>query len=157
MLCPCQSLLGYAHCCEPFHRREKQPETAEQLMRSRYAAYVLHKIDYLLTTTVPAQQHLLDATHIAEWSHAAEWLGLTIHRHVAKIGTRHAQVEFTARFAENGIAREHRELSAFVRIEGAWYFIDPTVPLPSMKTPCFCGSEKKFKACCGQFFRKISF
>ncbi|MCG7657933.1 YchJ family protein [Neisseriaceae bacterium CCUG 44465] len=153
MLCPCQSSHNYADCCAPFHRHITQPETAEQLMRSRYAAYVLHEIDYLITTTVPAQQNLLDKQSIHEWSHTAQWLGLTVHRHIAKIAPQHAQVEFTARFAENSVAHEHRELSTFVQISGAWYFIDPTVPLPTMKSPCFCGSGKKFKACCGQFFK----
>jgi UPF0225 protein CGSHiEE_01665 len=29
--------------------------------------------------------------------------------------------------------------------------VDPTVPLPTMKQPCVCGSGKKFKHCCGGF------
>ncbi|MDK4697146.1 YchJ family protein [Kingella negevensis] len=156
MLCPCQSSLSslsYFECCEPFHLRQSQPETAEQLMRSRYSAYVLQQIDYLVATTVPAQQNLLNQADMLAWSQQAQWLGLTVHQHIPKIGKRHAQVEFTARFAENGQAHEHRELSAFVQIDGAWFFIDATVPLPSMKSLCFCGSEKKFKACCGQFFK----
>ncbi|MDK4591667.1 SEC-C metal-binding domain-containing protein [Kingella kingae] len=27
------------------------------------------------------------------------------------------------------------------------------MPLPSFKAACVCGSARKFKACCGQFFR----
>lgn len=152
-LCPCQSQRPYAECCQPYHTQQRHPETAEQLMRSRYTAYVLQHIDYIIQTTVPAQQPLLDAHAIAQWSKNAQWLGLTVHRHIPKISPQHAQVEFTAHFAEHGQTQQHRELSAFVRIDGAWYFIDPTVPLPSMKTPCFCGSGRKFKACCGQFFK----
>lgn len=38
--CPCQSGHQYADCCGKFHLREAFPETAEQLMRSRYTAYV---------------------------------------------------------------------------------------------------------------------
>ena len=30
---------------------------------------------------------------------------------------------------------ENHELSAFVKIDGRWYFIDPTVALPTMKQP----------------------
>ena len=59
-LCPCQSGKLYAHCCEPFHLAQAIPTTAEQLMRSRYAAYTLVNIPYIVTTTVPAQQPLLD-------------------------------------------------------------------------------------------------
>ena len=151
MLCPCQSSQPYADCCQPFHTGQRQPENAEQLMRSRYAAYALQQIDYLVRTTVPTQQPLLDVNSIAQWSREAQWLGLTVHQHNPRIGKRHAQVAFTARFSEHGNAHEHHELSTFVQINGAWYFIDPTVPLPSMKSPCICGSGVKFKACCGKW------
>ena len=153
MLCPCQLSQPYANCCQPFHTGQRQPENAEQLMRSRYAAYALQQINYLVRTTVPAQQPLLDVNGIAQWSREAQWLGLTVHQHIPCIGKRHAQVAFTAHFAEHGSAREHHELSAFVQINGAWYFIDPTVPLPSMKSPCICGSGAKFKACCGRHMK----
>jgi len=147
MLCPCQSSQPYANCCQPFHTGQRQPENAEQLMRSRYAAYALQQIDYLVRTTVPAQQPLLNRDDLAQWARETQFLGLTVHQHIPRIGKRHAQVAFTARFAEHGSAHE---LSTFVQINGAWYFIDPTVPLPSMKSPCICGSGAKFKACCGR-------
>lgn len=41
--CPCQSGKPYTECCQPFHLKTAFPETAEQLMRSRYAAYTLVK------------------------------------------------------------------------------------------------------------------
>lgn len=152
-LCPCPSGLPYEACCAPLHRGERHAADAEALMRSRYAAYALRQIDYLIATTVPAQQHLLNRAAIDAWSRDSEWLGLTVIQHKPKAGKRHAQVEFEARFLENGETRSHHELSAFVQIDRRWYFIDPTVPLPGMKTPCFCGSGKKFKQCCGQFLR----
>lgn len=154
-LCPCQSQRTYADCCQIFHQKTAFPETAEQLMRSRYCAYVLQNIDYIIETTVPTQQHLLNQNAIAQWSQSAQWLGLTVHQHISSIKPHHAQVAFSAFFAENGTTHEHRELSAFVQIQSnkRWYFIDPTVPLPSMKSPCLCGSARKFKACCGQFFK----
>ncbi|MDO4433799.1 MAG: YchJ family protein [Alysiella sp.] len=152
-LCPCQSSQDYAQCCAPFHHYCKLPETAEQLMRSRYAAYVLQNMDYILTSTVPAQQDLLDKAGLIAWSQQTEWLGLTVHAHTPHIKPHHAQVEFTAYFEQEGGVQAHHELSAFVKIDGRWYFIDPTVRLPSMKSPCICGSMRKFKVCCGQFFK----
>ena len=137
----------------PLCQRHRHAADAEALMRSRYAAYALQQIDYLIATTVPAQQPLLNRASIEAWSRQAEWLGLTVLQHHPKVGKNHAQVEFEARFREQGETHCHRELSAFVQIEQRWYFIDPTVPLPGMKTPCFCGSGKKFKQCCGQFLR----
>lgn len=151
--CPCESGKDYADCCAPFHGGFRLPETAEQLMRSRYAAYVVQNIDYVVETTVVAQQNMLDKAAIRQWAQNATWLGLTVHAHTPHIKPCHAQVSFTAHFAENGTAQQHHELSAFVKVGERWYFIDPTVPLPSMKSPCICGSARKFKACCGQFFK----
>ncbi|QEY23370.1 YchJ family protein [Neisseria animalis] len=151
--CLCGSGRSYAACCEPLHTGRQTAADAEALMRSRYCAYVLQHIDYIVETTVPVQQHLLDKRALRSWSENTRWLGLTVLKHIPHIGKIHAQVEFVARFQEDGEACEHHELSAFVLIGGRWYFIDPTVPLPTMKQPCFCGSGKKFKACCGQFFK----
>ena len=152
-LCPCGSNLSYQSCCQVFHTGQQHAPNALTLMRSRYSAFALQHLDYLKQTTVPAQQDLLDLAAIQSWSERATWLGLEILTFKEKIGQTHAQVEFIAHFSENGIAQQHQELSTFVCIENKWFFIDPTVPLPSMKTPCFCGSSKKFKHCCGAFFR----
>ena len=100
--CPCQSQQPYENCCQPYHEQSKQPKTAEQLMRSRYAAYVLQQIDYIIKTTVPAQQALLDQTSITQWSYNAQWLGLTVHQHITNIHPHHAQVAFTVYFMEHG-------------------------------------------------------
>jgi len=51
--CPCCSLREYDLCCKPFHEGVL-PENALQLMRSRYAAYVLNMPDYIVATTHPA-------------------------------------------------------------------------------------------------------
>lgn len=50
-LCPCKSNISYSDCCEPYHNSTKLPSTAEQLMRSRYSAYALKLINYLIETT----------------------------------------------------------------------------------------------------------
>ena len=105
-------------------------------MRSRYAAFVLQNIGYIVHTTVPAQQPLLDAAALAQWAAQTEWLGLDVLRHDPHAG---------------GKREMHHERSAFVLANGRWYFIDPTVPLPSMKSACICGSGKKFKHCCGKW------
>ena len=47
--CPCGGFL-YSSCCAPLHRGECQAATAEQLMRSRYSAYALGEVEYLLQT-----------------------------------------------------------------------------------------------------------
>lgn len=153
LMCPCGSGRSYAGCCRPLHAGEKSAADAEQLMRSRYSAYVLQQIDYVVATTVPSQQHLLDVADMRRWSENTRWLGLKVLHHLPDAGKHHAQVEFEAHFEDGGEICRHHELSAFANIGGRWYFIDPTVELPTMKQPCLCGSGKKFKACCGRFFR----
>lgn len=147
-LCPCQSGKNYSDCCGKFHHHEALPETAEQLMRSRYCAYVLKNIPYIVETTVPSQQPLLDVPILQEWADQTQWLGLHILKTEALTKNQSA-VEFDAVFQGETQPQSHQERSIFVKIEGRWYFVDPTVPLPTMKQPCVCGSGKKFKHCCG--------
>ncbi|OOF53236.1 YchJ family protein [Rodentibacter trehalosifermentans] len=147
-LCPCQSDKNYANCCGVFHHHQALPETAEQLMRSRYCAYVLKNIPYIVETTVPSQQPNLALQTLQDWADNTQWLGLQI-LNTETLSKTQSAVEFKAFFQGEEGEQTHQERSIFVKIEGRWYFIDPTVPLPTMKQPCLCGSGKKFKHCCG--------
>lgn len=176
--CPCQinpastsvgsTPLSYQDCCQPYHDafyNDKidqvdgmSAETAERLMRSRYSAFVLVKPDYIVKTTVPAQQALLDVQSIESWAKETDWAGLEIVKHTPKLGKRHAQVEFKAYFKTPNELQTHHELSAFVKVkskadnDARWYFLDPTVAMTvTQKQPCICGSGEKFKRCCGGY------
>ena len=171
--CPCQinptlemvdAPLSYQDCCQPYHESLAAPD-AERLMRSRYSAFVLIKPDYIVNTTVPAQQGLLDFDAIESWATETDWAGLEIVEHKPKLGKRHAQVEFKAYFNTKDNANDlagkiqaHHELSAFVKAKDKtshdtrWYFLDPTVAMAvTQKQPCICGSGEKFKRCCGEY------
>ena len=182
--CPCQinpssnaikSPLLYKDCCQPYHdgvcnkeankADDVKAENAERLMRSRYSAFVLVKPEYIVKTTLPAQQKLLDIEAIEKWAQETNWAGLEIISHTPNLGKRHAQVEFKAYFntKDNVDSLEekmqaHHELSAFVKVknkannDARWYFLDPTVEMNiSQKQPCTCGSGEKFKRCCGGY------
>jgi len=178
--CPCQinplsetdSPLSYQDCCQPYHDAfyddevsGLKAETAERLMRSRYSAFVLIKPDYIVKTTLPAQQALLDVTSVESWAKETDWAGLEIVKHTPKLGKRHAQVEFKAYFNTKdnsndlgGKIQAHHELSTFVIVkdktnnDARWYFLDPTVAMTvTQKQPCICGSGEKFKRCCGLY------
>lgn len=164
--CPCGSTLSYADCCAPLHMGQKIADTAEQLMRARYAAFVLQHVEYIVATTAPFQQPLLNTQAISDWAQQTDWAGLEVVNHLAKLGKRHAQVEFKAYFhlpdssvldlAVLDSKGVHHELSTFVNIPthgtSRWYFLDPTVVMPvTQKQPCPCGSGEKYKRCCGQF------
>jgi len=151
--CPCGSADPYDACCGRYLGGLPAP-SAERLMRSRYSAYVLGRIDYLKATTLPAQQHSLDLQAMRQWSASSTWLGLEI-ENAQLLGGRpeHALVSFTARWHDQQGAHAQHERLAFVQCDGTWYFIDPTVPLNAGRNdPCPCGSGQKFKKCCASYF-----
>ena len=151
LTCPCGSGQLLSECCGLLHAGQPA-QSAEQLMRSRYSAYVLGHIDYIVSTTAPMLQSLLDVPAISAWSTQNQWQGLNINRVLAKAKSRHAQVEFTAAFTDAQGAQTHRELSGFVHIGTQWYFLDPTLAqYPALKAACLCGSGQKFKRCCAPF------
>ena len=53
MLCPCHSDHLFAECCQPLLDGKTMAATPEQLMRSRFSAYVLHNWHYLLKSWHP--------------------------------------------------------------------------------------------------------
>ena len=119
MDCPCGSGLELAGCCGRWHaglQTAAYAPTPEALMRSRYSAYVLGLIDYLMDTwhpsTAPGDLEL----------QPVKWLGLEV-RHVAANGDA-GVVEFVARCRVNGRAERMHETSRFVREGGRWYYID---------------------------------
>jgi SEC-C motif-containing protein len=122
-------------------------------MRSRYSAYVLGRVDYLVATTLPVQQAGLDQAAMAAWSAQATWLGLEVENAEVMGGKpEHAFVTFIARWHDSRGDHGHRERSAFVQVDDRWYFIDPTVPLGSGRNdPCPCQSGQKFKKCCSGY------
>ncbi|MBI2308542.1 MAG: SEC-C domain-containing protein [Rhodocyclales bacterium] len=114
--CPCGSGRPYARCCGRWHAGEPAP-TAEALMRSRYAAYVLARHDYLLATWhASTRPPALDDA-------PTRWLGLEVKRH-EQHGDDSAIVEFVARYRADGRGHRLHETSRFVREDGRWYYVD---------------------------------
>lgn len=121
--CPCQSNADdpppYTACCQPWHAglaEGRHAPTPEVLMRSRYSAYVVGEINYLLATWLPSTAPgELDLSPV-------KWLGLEV-RHAEESGDA-GVVEFVARCRVNGRAQRMHEISRFVREDGRWYYID---------------------------------
>lgn len=160
-LCSCGTEKSYAECCEPVLKGLSIPESAVDLMRSRYTAFVKHDIDYLMKSVSPARKKDFDRKDIEEWSRNTAWAGLEIvSAEKGGPGDETGQVEFIAKFREEEEIKKHHELASFVKIKGAWYFDDgrtpPVKPIRSegpkigRNDPCTCGSGKKFKKCHGK-------
>ncbi|MDM9650670.1 YchJ family protein [Pseudomonas wenzhouensis] len=150
--CPCGSGNPLSQCCGHYHAGTHAP-SAERLMRSRYSAYVLGLVDYLIATTLPAQQQVLDREAMAAWSAQSTWLGLEVEGGEVFGGKpEHAQVTFIARWHDAQGEHRHRECSAFVQVAERWYFLDPTAPLKAGRNdPCPCQGGQKFKKCCAPY------
>lgn len=147
--------------CMPFIKGEKQPETAVELMASRYVAYTLAEVDYIIETHEPDTRSRTDRDATREWAEGSVWEGLHILNTEGggpddDTGT----VEFVARFHAGGRDQAHHELSSFKKVDGRWYFVDGKqmgnkpvkreAPKVGRNDPCHCGSGKKFKKCCGK-------
>jgi SEC-C motif-containing protein len=148
-LCPCNSGLLYKECCQPLHQHTHVAEDAEKLMRSRYSAYHLGLVDYLLETLHPSKRHPGEREALQESISQTEWLGLKIIDH--KEANNLAEVEFVAFYDDEPLG-QLRERSRFTREAGRWFYHDGLF-LPPLKLGrnevCFCGSGRKFKQCHG--------
>ncbi|MCH9634037.1 MAG: hypothetical protein S4CHLAM7_07750 [Chlamydiae bacterium] len=125
-LCLCHSGKGYEECCASFHRREANPETPLDLMRSRYSAYAKKIPAYIISTThVTNPQYQED---LLEWSRSileayahTEFVGLKIFKHYEK-GNK-GYVSFEAKLVNNGKDASFSEESEFIKEQGRWYYL----------------------------------
>lgn len=157
--CPCNSGKTWQSCCKPLIDGSRQASSAEQVMRSRYSAYTTSAIDYLLASTHPETRSLHKASEIKSWAESTDWRQLRIiHRmpdttNNSTADNTNAEVEFVAFYQQDGQLKQHHELSQFKKNADRWYFYKGE-QLADIKLernmPCPCGSEKKFKKCCGQ-------
>ncbi len=163
--CPCGIPSTFGDCCGPILDGRRKVATAEQLMRSRYSAFVCKNADYLLATLAPENAAGFNADQVR--TDQCEWQGLEIIA-TAKGGLldQTGTVEFIARFRDSDGTHALHECSRFERRNGNWLYIDGQFPsttdAPARATlsptatqhigrndPCPCGSGKKFKKCCG--------
>ena len=155
--CPCGSGQPYSQCCALYHQGQPAP-TAQKLMQSRFSAYALKQIDYLIDTTWPRQQPALKKQEIHQRADNTHWIRLDIIDTEAGLTTDVTGiVEFKATFTTPEDLKEqvYHERSDFIKEEGRWYFIYPNLrqsseakKRPNRNDPCICGSGRKFKKCC---------
>jgi SEC-C motif-containing protein len=127
-LCACGSGASYADCCSRYHAGSQQAPTAEALMRSRYCAYVLGQIDYLVATTFPAVRTTDLWINYKSTHDSIQWIGLKVLRSSqGGAGDKTGKVEFEASYIQDGQPAVHHELSRFRRSGGDWYYVDGQV------------------------------
>lgn len=122
--CSCGSGNTYATCCGRFHRGELA-QTALELMRSRYSAYALKKIDYIIQTTHPA--HADWKKPLAQWKQ--ELLNFSTHTSFQRLeilavqeGSTLSFVTFQAHLSQAGKDVSFTECSRFEKLNDRWFY-----------------------------------
>jgi SEC-C motif-containing protein len=121
LACPCGKGVSYFACCARWHAglQHLQAPDAETLMRSRYSAFVLNDLAYLLATWHPTTR----PTDCTSGPPGLKWLGLTVQQHTIQ-GPTHATVSFVARSRLHGRTYRQEETSRFVQENGQWFYVD---------------------------------
>lgn len=118
--CPCGTGLPLAECCGRLHDGSVSAATAEQLMRSRYSAFVVGDAGHLLATWHPSTR-----PRSLELDDNVRWTGLDV---LATTGggllEPEGTVEFRASYVRDGVAGAQHENSRFVRDTGRWRYLD---------------------------------
>jgi SEC-C motif domain protein len=118
--CPSGSGLPLGECCGRLHDGTATAATAEQLMRSRYSAFVLGDAAYLLATWHPSTRpRSLELDDAVRWT-GLDVLGTTGGSLLAAEGT----VEFRASYVIGHRPGAQHENSRFVRDGGQWRYLD---------------------------------
>ncbi len=117
--CPCCSGQLYVQCCEPYLTSAKQAPTAVALMRSRYTAYVLACVDYIIETTLPKNRRFYKKKDIELWAKESTWMKLEVQKYSETI------VCFKAFYLDKQLQPQvHLEESLFKYEDDKWYFVE---------------------------------
>lgn len=119
-LCPCGTGRAHDACCGALHRGERPAASAEELMRSRYAAYALGDTAYLLATWHPSTRPASVALDPAITWQRLEVLGAEDGQPGDEVG----YVEFRAHFRHGSGSGQLHERSRFARRFGRWLYVD---------------------------------
>ncbi|MGB0896776.1 MAG: YchJ family protein [Flavobacteriaceae bacterium] len=122
--CFCGTQHSYETCCYTIHKDITKAITAEQLMRSRYSAYVVADIDYLMKSHHGSTRPINERDEILNWTKAVEWLRLEVlNSSNGQDNDHEGAVEFKAYFIEQGVVSVIHENSKFIREDQNWSYL----------------------------------
>jgi len=177
MLCPCGSGEQFKTCCLMLISGDKTAVSPEQLMRSRYSAYVTKNAHYIFDSYALSSQKSQSIEDIESWASNCHFIKLTIHScspyrdEDTSKDSPLPTVEFTALYLMADKLHQMTENSRFVKESKAnsqknltksqWLYLDGDISSHRLITkikrndPCPCAInegllvKKKFKKCCG--------
>ncbi|WP_159564495.1 YchJ family metal-binding protein [Budvicia diplopodorum] len=150
--CPCGSLKNFTQCCDSLLSGHSVAQTPAELMRSRYSAYVVQNVEYLISSWHVDYRIVNMAQSLSASFEHTEWQGLTIIDEVAGSNDCEGYVEFIAKYQDTktNIKNVIHERSHFIKQEGRWYYTSGIKPQTGRNDLCPCGGAKKYKKCCGR-------
>ena len=123
--CRCGSEKPSDECCELIISGKRIPETAEELMRSRYVAYTMANIDYLMRTQLASTRPNKNRAKIKKWAQSVQWLDLAI---VSVSGglpeDDKGTVIFKAFYIEKESYEQIYEDASFKKQNGKWIYVN---------------------------------
>ncbi|MEZ4450342.1 MAG: YchJ family metal-binding protein [Nannocystaceae bacterium] len=124
--CPCGSGIKFKRCCLPLHLGAAAA-TPEALMRSRYAAYAVGDLDYVISTTDPEgpayrRDRAAWTEELRQFAALTTFEALEI-REVGPVTGDLGEVRFFARLRRGGADVSFEERSLFAHRGGRWYYV----------------------------------
>jgi SEC-C motif-containing protein len=124
--CICGSDKKYKKCCKELHDG-KPAKTALELMRSRYSAFALCKIDYIIDTThfnnpEFTQNRKRWQNDILNFCSYTDFQNCEILESID--GKEESFVTFKATLYQNNLDASFTEKSRFLKVDGKWYYVD---------------------------------
>jgi SEC-C motif-containing protein len=157
--CPCGFEKEYKDCCELIHNDQSKATSPELLMRARYSAFVVNKVEFVDQTNIPGTKDF-NLTDAKKWAKDSDW------HHLEVVGTKDLSdteglVEFKAFYKDvEKTNQTHHEQGHFKKVDDLWFYTDGKIvtqgtitregPKIGRNDPCPCESGKKFKKCCGK-------
>ena len=123
-------------------------------MRSRYSAYCIGNYQYILDTYAAPQRRKLTIKDLENSSHGTRWTALVICS--ASMTEKQGDVEFKAYYRVASSFYLLHEASKFIKEGEQWLYTTGNIkpdsgPLTVQRNaPCPCGSQLKYKRCCGK-------
>lgn len=122
--CPCGSGKSYIKCCKVFHDGES-PKTALELMKSRYSAFVVGNVNYIINTT--HEDNIEYSNDKSKWKEDIQNVVDSTDFNSLKIvefidGEDEAYVTFKLGLKQKGLDVSFTEKSKFLKIDGKWLY-----------------------------------
>ena len=119
--CPCGSKQKYKKCCMPYHNGALA-KTPLDLMRSRYSAYAVQNVKYIMKTTHESNPDF--RTDQIHWENdIKEFVSNTTFEKLVILDEYDNFVVFKAFLHSNGADVSFIEKSEFIKENGKWYYL----------------------------------